>query len=65
MESGVAAISETAVSASGTLLTADMFSSFIEILTGNLGIVIPVGIAVFAIVWGIKKAISVFKSIAK
>ncbi len=65
MESGVAAISETAVSASGTLLTADMFSSFIEILTGNLGIVIPVGIAVFAIVWGVKKAISVFKGIAK
>lgn len=65
MESGVAAISETAVNASGTLLTADMFSSFIEILTGNLGIVIPVGIAIFGIVWGVKKAISVFKSIAK
>lgn len=65
MDAGVATLSETAVSASSTLLTADMFSSFTEILTNNLGIVIPVGIAIFGIVWGVKKAISVFKSIAK
>lgn len=65
MDAGVATFSETAVDAASGLLTTDMFTSFTEILTNNLGIVIPVGIAIFGITWGIKKAISVFKGIAK
>lgn len=65
MDAGVATFSENAVETASGLLTTDMFTSFTEILTNNLGIVIPVGIAIFGITWGIKKAISVFKGIAK
>lgn len=48
-----------------TVLTADMFNGFTEILTGNLAVVIPAALGIFATIWGIRLGISFFKKIAK
>ena len=48
-----------------TFLTADMFSGFSETLSANFAIVVPAAMVVFIAVWGLRKAISTFKSIIK
>lgn len=44
-----------------TILTADMFSGVADAITGNLAVVIPVGISIFAVIYGIRVAIRFFK----
>lgn len=46
-----------------TILTADMFSGLTEQITANLGVVIPVGLGIFATLFGIKYAIRFLKSL--
>lgn len=49
--------------AASTILTAEMFSGLTEAITANLGVVIPVGLGIFATLFGIKYAIRFLKSL--
>jgi len=47
------------------MFTAPMFADVTTALTDELAIIIPAGIAVFAVLFGIRKGLSVFRSLAR
>lgn len=47
------------------MLDAAMFTNFVDTLTGDLEVIIPIALGVMGTLWGVRLAISYFKGIAR